>query len=152
MKLSKISADKWLEKIKRNVKMKAIKKRELIYMKKWIIILLITLTLPTQIWSAVNGIGLKDDEYAHIFMAAYATDVCRQNNFEWWQTGLVILGASIAKESYDTKTTGFSTNDIGFSMSGYALSYLVNSLFSSMSSANKPAEKHMASTESTTSI
>lgn len=121
-------------------------------MKKWIIILALTIILPTQIMGAINGIGLKDDEYAHIFMAAYATDVCRQNNFEWWQTGLVVLGASIAKESYDTKTTGFSANDIGFSMSGYALSYLVNSLFSSISSANKPDEKHMAAAKSPTSI
>jgi hypothetical protein len=96
--------------------------------KTFTIAILAILILSTNTFSAIDGIGIKDDEYAHIFFSAWVTDVCNNNNFEWWQTGLLVLGSSVAKEVYDTQKTGFSSKDIGFSLSGYTLSSLVSAV------------------------
>ena len=94
-----------------------------------ILILLILMALPNMSHGAIDGIDLKDDAYAHIFFSAWITDVCRNKDLAWWQSGLIVLGASVAKEVYDQRSTGFNTQDISFSMSGAALSHIVSGLF-----------------------
>ena len=99
-------------------------------LKFWLILVCTFMIISTSsIQAAVNGIGLKDDQYAHIFFSAWATDVCRANKLEWWQTGLVILGLGVAKEMYDSRTTGFDVRDIQYNFIGYAISYAVGGVF-----------------------
>lgn len=82
--------------------------------------------LSVNSFAAIDGIPLKDDQYAHIFGSAYITEVCKSADLEWWQTGLILLGAGVAKEIYDMKSTGFNWGDIGLNFAGLGLSYSVD--------------------------
>ena len=71
----------------------------------------------------IRGINIRDDEYAHFFQGAWMAEVAKSNNLEWWQSGLIVLGISVAKEVYDMQSTGFSYRDIAFDLGGVLVSY-----------------------------
>lgn len=97
-------------------------------MKKTIISLVFIVILSSNAFAKIAGVPIEDDQYAHMFGSAYMTEVGKKAGMDWWQTSLMVLGVSYAKEMSDTNSTGFNTADISFGMVGVAMSYGFDSL------------------------
>lgn len=109
--------------------------------------IIIVACLVLMLWgnslnAVIQGVPLKDDEYAHIFTSAWVAQVCRENNFDFWQSSALMFGAGVAKELYDMRSTGFNTADIGLNMVGVILSYSVSDLIENLT--GKTAQKKLS--------
>jgi hypothetical protein len=103
-----------------------------------IILLAIILILsfsPAISFAQILGNNVADDKVAHMFLAAWVTKLCGDMNLDWWQSGLIILGLSLAKESMDKKYTGSDMGDVAFSMAGWAISFPVDAAIAGIGNA-----------------
>jgi len=96
------------------------------------IIIVVFLLIPS---SARAGSGLTDNQAAHLCAGAYIDEALTSRGWEWWQTGLSVIGLSLAKESIDG--SGFNNEDVIFSLSGWGLNYLAKWIWPSEKSATK---------------
>ena len=89
-------------------------------MRLYIVIVIVAfLIIPAN---ARTGSGLTDNQAAHLCAGAYIDEALTSRGWEWWQTGLTVIGLSLAKESIDG--SGFNSEDVVFSISGWGLNYL----------------------------
>jgi len=80
----------------------------------------------TNAHSAIKGIPVSDDQYAHAFGSMYLTKLCKSYDLGVIETVGINLALGIAKELYDMNSTGFNTGDIGVNLCGVGLAYSVD--------------------------
>lgn len=95
-------------------------------MNRLILAVLVVLFMFCAAYADVGGIPLRDDQYAHIGIGAYLTKLCKSYGMNEFESAVVVFGLSYLKETYDSNRTGFSWEDIGYSMGGCCLSYSVD--------------------------
>ena len=104
-------------------------------------VLVLIICLWTTSFSQFMGMATADDKIAHLLTFAYGTEIANQNNVEWWQSGLLVLGVSLLKESLDSKYSGFSSDDIAWSMAGWALSFSLDDIGSAVIGVFVPSKE-----------